>query len=85
MPYPGMMTTKFPFDRFRLVDLLFAARFRLLDLTERAEQHIGERSVHRFAHDDREDEPAGSVECAGCDEQFVVEDESHRDPRQPGV
>ena len=49
-----------------------------LDLAEGAEQHVGERAVHRLAHDDREDEAGGAVEGAGDDQDLVVEHEAHR-------
>jgi hypothetical protein len=54
-----------------------------LHLPERAEEHVGERPVHRLAHDHREDEARRSVERARDDEQLVVEHEAHRDGRQP--
>ena len=34
-----------------------------LDLAEAAEEHVGEGAVHRFRHDDREDEAGGAVEA----------------------
>jgi len=37
------------FDRLRLVNLLFPARLHGLYLTEGAEEHVGERAVHRLA------------------------------------
>ena len=56
-----------------------------LHLAERAEQHVGERAVHRPAHDDREDQARRPVERAGGDQQLVVEHEAHRHRRQAGV
>ncbi len=54
-------------------------------LAEGAEQHVGERAVHRLAHDHRQDEARRAVERAGDDQQLVVEHEAHRHRRQPGV
>ena len=69
-----------PFDRFGLVDLLLPAFVRdLPHLTEGPEQHVGERAVHRLAHDDGEDETARSVEGARRDQELVVEHEAHGD------
>ena len=56
-----------------------------LHLAEGAEQHVGERTVHRLRHDDREDEAGGSVERAGDDQKFVVENESHGRGGESGV
>ena len=53
------------------------------DLSEGSEQHVGERPVHRLRHDDREDEARRTVECAGDDQQFVVENEPHGGGRNP--
>ena len=72
-------------DRLRLVDFLLAGRLSVLHLTEGTEQHVRERSVHRVAHDDGEDETARPVERTGGDEQLVVEHESHRHGGQAGV
>ena len=48
-----------------------------LHLTEGAEEDVGEGTVHRFRHDDGEDESGGTVECAGDDQEFVLQNESH--------
>ena len=58
---------------------------RRLHLSERAEQHVGERAVHGLAHDDREDEAGGAVERAGDDQQLAVEDEAHGRGGKSGV
>ena len=41
--------------------------------TKRAEEHVGERAVHRLRHEDREDEAACAVECAGDDQDVVAD------------
>ena len=56
-----------------------------LDLAEGAEEDVGEGAVHRFRHDDGEDEAGGAVERAGDDQQFAVEDEAHRGGGEAGV
>ena len=43
---------------------------------ERAEEHVGERAVHRLAHDDRQDEARRAVERARDDQHVVVEREA---------
>ena len=50
-----------------------------------AEQHVGERAVHRLAHDDRQDQARRAVERPGDDQQVVVEHEAHHAGRQAGV
>ena len=72
--------------RRRALDGLgLAGRSRRLYLAERAEQHIGERSVHCPAHDHGQDETRRSVERARDDQQLVLEHESHGDRREPRV
>ena len=48
------------FGRFAFDGLGLAAGGLRLHLAERAEQHVGERAVHRPAHDDRQDQAARS-------------------------
>ena len=56
-----------------------------LHLTKGAEKNVGKRAVHRFRHDDGEDETGRAVEGAGDDEELAVEDEAHRGGRETGV
>ena len=55
------------------------------DRAERAEQHVGDRSVHRLAHDERQHEARRAIERTRGDEQLVLEHEAHGDGRQAGV
>ena len=73
------------FDGFFLVGPLFTASRSGLHLAERAEQHIHERTVHRPAHDDRQNQTARAIQRAGRDEQIVSQHKPHRHGRQPGV
>ena len=52
---------------------------------EAAEQHVGDRAVHRLAHQDREDEAGEAVERAGDDEHVVAEHEAGGGRGQAGV
>src|SRR5919205_32550 len=47
--------------------VLLAARCGCGCASERAEQHVRHRSIHRAAHQDREYEPGKTVERAGDD------------------
>ena len=73
------------FGRGALGRALFGVRLAGLDLPESPEQHVGERTIHRLAHDDREDQAGRTVQRPGGDQQFVVEHEAHRHGRQAGV
>ena len=73
------------FGRGALGRALLGAALAGLNLPESAEQHVGERAVHRLAHDDREDQARGAVEGPGGDQQLVVQHEAHRHGRQAGV
>ena len=93
MPYPGMMTTVEAFSSSCAASsgvALFAVRCSTCpatacNLTERAEQHVGERAVHRLAHHDRQNQARGAVERAGGDEQLVLHHEAHRHRGEPRV
>jgi hypothetical protein len=74
-----------PLDRFFLVDLLISTGLGLLCLPESAEEHVQERTVHRPAHDDRQDEATGPIQSTGGDQELVVEHEPHRHRRQTGI
>ncbi len=54
-------------------------------LSERAEEHVGERAIHGFGHVHGEDEAGGAVERAGDDQQFAIEHEAHGCGGKPGV
>src|SRR6266702_3824797 len=73
------------FDRLLLPRFLLPHRRRLLHGAERPEQHVGERAIHRPAHDDRQDQTARAGERARRDEQLVVEHKPYRDRRKAGV
>src|ERR1700733_3681657 len=56
-----------------------------LHLAKGSEQDVGEGTVHRLRHDDGEDETGRSIERAGNDEQFVVQDKSHGGGGKTGI
>ena len=58
---------------------------RRVGRAERAEEHVGERAVHRLAHHHREQEARGAVERAGDDEHVVAEREARRRRGETGV
>ena len=47
-------------------------------LTEGAEEHIGEGAVHGLGHVDGQNEARSPVERAGNDQQFALQNETHR-------
>ncbi len=49
-----------------------------LQLPESAEEHVGERSVHRPAHYDRQNETGRPVKRTGDNQQLVVQRKTHR-------
>ena len=57
------------FGRGALDGALFGVALAGLNLPESAEQHVGERAIHRLAHDDREDQARGAVQGPGGDQQ----------------
>ena len=61
------------------------AASRFAHAAERAEEHVRHRAVHRFAHQDRQDETGKSVERAGNDEHVVAERETGRRGGESGV
>ena len=63
----------------------FAPAADSLHLAEGSEHHVGEGAVHRLAHDDRENEAGRSVERAGDDQHFAVEDKSQQGSGKAGV
>src|ERR1700732_1604073 len=56
-----------------------------LNLSEAAKEHVGERAIHGFGHDDGENEAAGAVERAGDDQQLAVQHEAHGCGGEAGV
>ncbi len=56
-----------------------------LQLTEGAEQHIGEGAVHGLAHDDGKDQARGAIQSAGDHQQLIIQCETHGAGRKPGV
>ena len=56
-----------------------------LQLSEGSEQDVGERPVHRAAHDNGQNESGRAVQRARHNQQLVVQHESHRGRRQSRV
>src|SRR5713101_1891514 len=56
-----------------------------LNLPEAAEQHVGERAVHGFGHDHRQNETRRAVERAGDDQQLAAEHKAHGRGGKSGV
>ncbi len=65
--------------------LFFRGRRRGLHLSERSEHHVGEGAIHGLAHDHGENESGGSVERAGHDQHFAVQNESQQRCGKAGV
>src|SRR5216684_814840 len=65
--------------------LLLHARGGGLNLSEAAEQHVGERAIHGFGHDDGENEAARAVERTGDNQQLAVQHEAHGRGGKTGV
>ncbi len=73
------------FGRFALDRLTLGTGRLRLDLSEGAKKDVREGAVHGAAHNDREDETGGTVQRSRGDQQFVVENEAHRDGRQARI
>src|SRR6185369_14582823 len=58
--------------------LLAAPGYRCRYASERAEQNVRHRSIHRAAQEDREYESGKTVERAGDDQHFIREHEAGR-------
>src|SRR6267143_4612996 len=65
--------------------LLLRARSGGLNLSEAAEEHVGERAIHGFGHDDGKNEAGGAVERASDDQQLAIEHEAHGRGGKAGV
>ncbi len=65
--------------------LLLHARGGGLNLSEAAEQHVGERAIHGLGHDDGQNETGRAVERAGDDQQLAVQHEAHGCRGKPGI
>src|ERR1700730_9588809 len=65
--------------------LLLRARGRGGDLSEAAEEHVGEGAIHGLGHDYGENEAGGAVEGAGDDQQLAIKHEAHGCGGETGV
>ena len=79
LPYRGygsreeiFLTTKIFKGDFAHRSLLIFGASRVGCAAEGPKQHIGDRAVHRFAHQDRKNKAREPIECAGDDENLVV-------------
>ena len=56
-----------------------------LHLAEGSEQHVGERAIHGLAHDHGENEAGRSIERAGHDQHFAIQNKSQQGGGKAGV
>ena len=83
----GNKTTTYAYSRGGLLNRVSEGARAAFDLrstaavarrTERTEQHIRDRTIHRLAHQDRKDEARKTVERTGNDEYVIAQRETGR-------